>query len=169
MKGPGLRHDLEIRRLWRCPKCQRELRFLGDVVSLSCNCTDPPVWMQLIQVPKKPAPKFEKIVVPLTEEDLIVRERPPRIPDFLLPPPEGVELDPRDRRNQRRRPRPVRLEDTAEPAVAEPVAPDASGPANPGDDSRVTRREQLPSRAEVPAESSGESAPPEDDFGTGLE
>lgn len=106
MKGPGLRNDLEIRRTFRCPQCGRTVLRLGDVVSQSCNCTDPPVWMQIQPEVQKRIFKFEKIEIPLTEEDLVVRERPRRMP---APPPEGAPENTNDRRNVRpKRPKPER-------------------------------------------------------------
>lgn len=106
MKGPGLRNDLEIRRTFLCPRCGRTVLKLGDVVSLACFCSDPPVWMQIQPDPKKRAFKFDKIEVPLTEEDLIVRDRPRRMP---APPPEGAPEVVNDRRNARpKRPKPER-------------------------------------------------------------
>ena len=73
MKGPGLRNDLEIRRTFKCPQCSRTVLRLGDVVSQTCACSDPPVWMLIQPEVKKPPFKFEKIEIPLTEEDLIIR------------------------------------------------------------------------------------------------
>lgn len=47
MRGPGLRLDLDVRRLWTCPACQRQRRLLGDVPSPLCPCQDGGVIMQL--------------------------------------------------------------------------------------------------------------------------
>lgn len=106
MKGPGLRNDLEIRRTFLCPQCGRKVLRLGDVVSQTCACTDPPVWMQIQPEVRKPPFKFEKIEIPLTEEDLVIRDRPRRMPP---PPPEGAAENANDRRNTRpKRPKPER-------------------------------------------------------------
>ena len=50
MKGPGLRIDLDVRRVWRCPACGRELRLGGGVTAVLCDCrrSDPPR-MQLVE------------------------------------------------------------------------------------------------------------------------
>jgi len=124
--------------------------------------------MHLITQPRKPAPQFEKIVIPLSEQDLIVRDRPPRIPDFLLPPPEGAEPALNDRRNLRgRRPRPSRFERTEENAPV--VEAEAEAPTvEQSFDSTVTRKEQLPP-PETERHSAPETKPPEDDFASGLE
>lgn len=57
--------------------------------------------MQLQPDVKKAPPKFEKVVIPLTEEDLIIRERPRRMPE---PPEDGAELDRRPVRPKRPKP-----------------------------------------------------------------
>lgn len=106
MKGPGLRNDLEIRRTFRCPQCGRTVLKLGDVVSMTCPCSDPPTWMQIQPDTPKRVFKFEKFEIPLTEEDLVIRERPRRMPP---PPPEGAPENANDRRNVRpKRPKPER-------------------------------------------------------------
>ncbi len=106
MKGPGLRNDLEIRRTFRCPQCDRTVLKLGDVVSMTCSCAEPPVWMLIQPDPQKRQFKFDKIEIPLSDADLVIRERPRRMPP---PPPEGVEENPNDRRNARpKRPKPER-------------------------------------------------------------
>ena len=49
IKGPGLRIDLEVRRLWECPRCGRRARDTGDVVSKRCGCTPDGEWMRLVE------------------------------------------------------------------------------------------------------------------------
>lgn len=56
MKGPGLRADLDVRRLWKCPRCSRVMRYSGDVVSHICHCQKEGTFMQLVEVPKPPVP-----------------------------------------------------------------------------------------------------------------
>ena len=36
IKGPGIRLDLDVRRVWRCPKCQRVLKTAGHITSRRC-------------------------------------------------------------------------------------------------------------------------------------
>lgn len=64
MKGPGLRVELDVRRIWECPACGRCDRFLGDVVSAQCSCRDGGVNMRLIegrrQVRKFDVSRFQK-------------------------------------------------------------------------------------------------------------
>ena len=54
MKGPGLRVNLDVRRLWRCPRCGRVARTPGAVTAVRCGCSDE-TWMQL-QPPVKREP-----------------------------------------------------------------------------------------------------------------
>ena len=106
VKGPGLRNELEIRRTFQCPKCGRTVLKLGDIVSVTCFCSDPPVWMQIQPDPQKRTFKFDKIEIPLSEADLVIRERPRRMPP---PPPEGAPENANDRRTARpKRPKPER-------------------------------------------------------------
>lgn len=105
MKGPGLRNDLEIRRTFLCPQCGRSVLRLGDVVSQTCACTNPPTWMLIQPEVKRRVFKFDKIEIPLTDEDLIVRERPRRVPE---PPPEGFQENDRRPPQRPKRPKPER-------------------------------------------------------------
>ncbi len=45
IKGPGIRLDLDVRRVWRCPTCQRVLKTAGHVVSRRCPTDDS--WMEI--------------------------------------------------------------------------------------------------------------------------
>lgn len=47
MRGPGYKLSGDVRRTWRCPKCGKERKLMGDVTSLACGCTDNP-WMQIV-------------------------------------------------------------------------------------------------------------------------
>ncbi len=52
MKGPGMRLDLDIRRVWRCPACGREMRSEGKEVGRMCGCTKEGVAMRLVELPR---------------------------------------------------------------------------------------------------------------------
>jgi hypothetical protein len=55
VKGPGLRIDLEVRRIWHCAKCGKTVRTPGLVTAQRCNCSDESTWMRLEQpVPRPP-------------------------------------------------------------------------------------------------------------------
>ncbi len=47
MRGPGVRLDLDVRRVWRCPQCQRERRLAGDITAVRCPCGTG-AWMQIV-------------------------------------------------------------------------------------------------------------------------
>jgi hypothetical protein len=57
MKGPGMRLDLDVRRVWRCPACGRESRAEGKEVGRTCNCTKEGVAMRLVELPR-PKPVY---------------------------------------------------------------------------------------------------------------
>jgi hypothetical protein len=52
MKGPGMRLDLDVRRVWRCPACGREARSEGQTVVRLCGCTREGVAMRLVELPR---------------------------------------------------------------------------------------------------------------------
>tara|TARA_R110002095_G_scaffold60124_3_gene51315 strand:- start:1733 stop:2161 length:429 start_codon:yes stop_codon:yes gene_type:complete len=49
MKGPGLKLDLDVRRLWKCPQTGQTIRLSGDVVSKSTQVDGKTVFMQLLE------------------------------------------------------------------------------------------------------------------------
>ena len=49
MKGPGIRLDLDVRRIWECPRCNKRRKTDGEVVSLVCKCTREGEQMRLIE------------------------------------------------------------------------------------------------------------------------
>lgn len=53
MKGPGIKLDLDVRRLWKCPKTGQTLRLSGDVVAKSTQVNGETVFMQLIEEQRK--------------------------------------------------------------------------------------------------------------------
>ncbi|MDB5337349.1 MAG: hypothetical protein JWN70_2968 [Planctomycetaceae bacterium] len=174
MKGPGLRNDLEIRRTFRCPQCSRTVLRLGDVVSQTCNCTDPPVWMLIQPDVKKPPFKFEKIEIPLTEEDLIIRDRPRRMPP---PPPEGAPEN--DRRTARpKRPKPERRsfesfqEDLAAKVESEVTGGESIEAVEIVEttiiETTIIEAVAIVPDPETPTEPAPDPKPPVDEFGAGL-
>jgi hypothetical protein len=56
MKGPGMRLDLDVRRVWECPECHRQVREEGQVVSRVCGCTRDGVNMRLVELPRPKPP-----------------------------------------------------------------------------------------------------------------
>ena len=49
MKGPGLKLDLDVRRLWKCPQTGETIRLSGDVVSKSIQVEGKEVFMKLME------------------------------------------------------------------------------------------------------------------------
>jgi hypothetical protein len=38
MRGPGMRLDLDVRRVWRCPQCGKQRRLGGEATTATCTC-----------------------------------------------------------------------------------------------------------------------------------
>lgn len=47
MRGPGIKLDLDVRRLWTCPVCHKQRRLPGHIASPLCPCRDDGIVMQL--------------------------------------------------------------------------------------------------------------------------
>jgi tRNA(Ile2) C34 agmatinyltransferase TiaS len=63
MKGPSHGRQIDVRRIWECPVCQKRIKTAGSVVNLRCeacarNKTGDTAWMRLIE----PARRFRKPV-----------------------------------------------------------------------------------------------------------
>ncbi len=61
MKGPSHSRQIDVRRIWECPVCQKRIKTAGSVVNLRCeacarNKTGDTAWMRLIE-PMKRFPK----------------------------------------------------------------------------------------------------------------
>ena len=52
MKGPGMRLDLDVRRVWECPECHKQMRSEGQATSRLCGCTREGVSMRLVELPR---------------------------------------------------------------------------------------------------------------------
>lgn len=70
MKGPGIRIDLDVRRLWRCPRCGDERKATGTLTARTCSRPDcAGVWMKLIEPLRKPVLRYVAPPhVPIPEE-----------------------------------------------------------------------------------------------------
>jgi hypothetical protein len=70
MKGPGIRIDLDVRRLWKCPQCGREMKATGVVTSRLCpasGCLG--VWMKLVEPLRKPILRYSPPPQPALPEE----------------------------------------------------------------------------------------------------
>ena len=74
MKGPGMRLELDVRRVWRCPTCGRESPFRGGRSAKLCGCTKEGVAMRLVELPR-PKPT-------VGTRSRIDREHIPELADF---------------------------------------------------------------------------------------
>ncbi len=82
IKGPGLRLDCDVRRVWECPKCGRRLKLHAWIVTRRCPCEKLAAWMRLIEVPRnpRPAPQFfvaTPIDFDVAEEEAVADEVSP--------------------------------------------------------------------------------------------
>jgi hypothetical protein len=69
MKGPGMRLDLDVRRVWECPECHRQIRSEGQSTSRVCGCTKEGVQMRLVELPRpKPTVRVQEPSNPDAEE-----------------------------------------------------------------------------------------------------
>jgi hypothetical protein len=69
MKGPGMRLDLDVRRVWECPECHRQMRSEGQATSRVCGCTREGVAMRLVELPRpKPQVRAPEPAGPESDE-----------------------------------------------------------------------------------------------------
>jgi len=94
MKGPGIRIDLDVRRVWTCPKCGSIRRTGGEIGAVRCQCADES-WMLLQELPRRrdliPPPK--SIMSEMTPADLLDQPEPPPTP-AASPTPSAVSAPP---------------------------------------------------------------------------
>ncbi|HUG20182.1 MAG TPA: hypothetical protein VMM56_14450 [Planctomycetaceae bacterium] len=65
MKGPGHRYDIDIRRLWECPECGKQIRLPAQIVHRQCTCHEKKTWMRLVPNPRiRTFPPRERINIP---------------------------------------------------------------------------------------------------------
>lgn len=65
MKGPGHRYDIDIRRLWECPECGKQIRLPANIAHRQCTCHEKKTWMRLVPNPRiRTFPPREKINIP---------------------------------------------------------------------------------------------------------
>ena len=78
IKGPGLRLNLDVRRLWECPKCGRQRKLSGDVVSQFCRCGGESggdgAWMRLLEAKRTVRADRPRVVHELACEEIAANE-----------------------------------------------------------------------------------------------
>lgn len=157
MKGPGLRIDLDVRRVWRCAKCGKTVRTAGLVTAQRCGCSDGAQWMRL-EPPVKREPFVPPHRDPIPEDDpepAPAAEGPatesalPAVSEHPPAPEEPVEAAPSETVLARE----ALIETVLFEAVpAEPAA--EPEPTAPPPDNPAANAETVP--------------PPTDEFGAGL-
>jgi len=158
VKGPGLRIDLDVRRVWRCAKCGKTVRTAGLVTAQRCGCSDGSQWMRLEPPVKRepfvpphrdPIPEDESEPAAATEIPTI-EPVPLAASETPLPTSEIIEPAPRETVLVREA-----LIETVliEPVPAEAATDTPTPPAPPSDD---------------PAVKTETAPPPTDEFGAGL-
>ncbi len=90
MKGPNIRHALDVRRTWVCPKCGRRRLAPGQETQQTCRCAGngPVVWMRL-EEPMRTARPLMTFAAPQTEtaDEAEARMGPDPNPRPVEPPP----------------------------------------------------------------------------------
>src|SRR6056297_69705 len=96
MRGPMVRIQSDIRRLWRCPKCHYERRAHATQTTVRCHCEKDAPFMQLVEsqrparsVPEELPPYYEyeaeanedaeELVKPVTQSEAEIGEAPPPV------------------------------------------------------------------------------------------
>jgi hypothetical protein len=162
MKGPGMRLDLDVRRVWRCPACGHERRTSGDRTIVPCTtCPERPL-MSLVERKRSPRPLRPLpdvlIAFDLDEADLLSLDSPAAPPETATSPTEvtsrteheashetAPQVEPSERqpkkrqrrRRTRRRPSGKDASDTSTaPATADEDTPSAHREISAGDAAR---------------------------------
>ena len=132
IKGPGIRLDLDVRRVWRCPSCQRVLKTAGHITARRCPIDG--AFMQLDDSAQRAARRFSFPPITIEETDDTVVVEPPPTPTPTQP---TTDDDDRPRIQSRKQKRRRRQKPGGSPS--EDDAPEGSqADASPCDDSPVT-------------------------------
>lgn len=88
MKGPRIRSDLDVRRIWKCPACQTTRRTQGDVQAVRCTCGEGQTFMSLLEAPRlRPLiPPVKPLVQEFAASELVGDDPAPAAPPEGVPP-----------------------------------------------------------------------------------
>lgn len=64
IKGPSLKIDLRVLRVWKCGSCGRTVRTPGNATSRICGCSSSPVFMALMDQREKPVFDVQQFISP---------------------------------------------------------------------------------------------------------
>ncbi len=91
MKGPSLRYDMRVLRVFSCDGCGRQVQTPGHVTTQTCLCSDPPKFMRPLDRPRTVSPDVSRFISPADPEDLIevdeIDETPYVLHVPVKPPP----------------------------------------------------------------------------------
>lgn len=153
MKGPGIRYDIDIRRVWECSACGNRMKFLGDITASRCSC-DAQEWMRLIiEKTEREFPIREKIVIPEeqyveadaveeTPEAAVTTETPPAetVPESVAPEVAPIEAEsapekvadtvqlPREKKNREQKKKPANQNEQPTAEQPDQVSSDSDKP-----------------------------------------
>ncbi|MEJ7590565.1 MAG: hypothetical protein WKF77_03395 [Planctomycetaceae bacterium] len=91
MKGPSLRYDVRVLRVFCCDACGRQVQTPGNVTTQTCLCSDPPKFMRPLDRPRTVSPDVSRFISPADPEELIevevIDETPYVLHVPVKPPP----------------------------------------------------------------------------------
>ena len=91
MKGPSLRYDMRVLRVFCCDACGRQVQTPGHVTTQTCLCSDPPKFMRPVDRPRTVSPDVSRFISPADPEELIevdeIDETPYVLHVPIKPPP----------------------------------------------------------------------------------
>lgn len=123
MKGPSLRYDMRVLRVFCCDVCGRQVQTPGHVTSQTCLCSDPPKFMRPLDRPRTVSPDVSRFITPADPADMTDVDEIDETPYVLHVP---IKPPPPARFANRRK----LYDDTAatdEPAFGEGIVYDADG------------------------------------------
>ena len=109
MKGPGVRTESDVRRVWRCPSCGQTQRESLELTFVRCGCVRAGMPMKLVEELKSPRlvlrPEARAVI-----DRLLAGEVIPRLVSALYPPqdsefPDGPSDNRRGGHSSARQPR----------------------------------------------------------------
>jgi hypothetical protein len=82
-----MRSKLDVRRLWRCPRCGAERKLPADVTSVRCGCVNDAPFMQIVELTRRVRPEPKPLDPYLTLDPDAPEEGDERVPS---PPPSTI-------------------------------------------------------------------------------
>ena len=143
IKGPGIRLDLDVRRVWRCPTCQRVLKTAGHITSRRCPIDG--AFMQLDDSVQRAARRFSFPPITIDEDQAH--------PDQTVSTQPAHDDDDHPRKQSRKQ---KRRQQRQKPDTAEDTAEDTELDSSADVDTSATETEE-PAEAEAETESETEA------------